>query len=369
MAIKFPYINMADLTASYQPQLSEVMQEIITSGHYLNGEALTMFEQDFARYCAMDYCVGVANGLDALTIALTALKLTQGWDEQCEVILPAATFVATAEAVLRAGLTPILADVDAETYVLTPQTIMPQITTKTCAILPVHLYGLLAPMDEISALAKRHNLLVIEDAAQAHGAMRHGRKAGAWGDIAAFSFYPGKNLGALGDGGAILTSNERLANLCRALANYGSEQKYHHTYHGWNSRLDEIQAAALRVKLIRLDADNAHRQRIADVYNQGITHRDLTLPYASQLRSDSVYHIYPILVEAREHWLDYLLEAGVQVLIHYPFAIHQLPSHQALAGSYPNSEYLAACELSLPISPIQSIEETLYIVDIINKFK
>lgn len=369
MLYKYPYIDMAALTATYQPDLSEAILDVVEGGHYLNGQALSGFESAFATYCGTEHCIGVANGLDALTIALTVLKLEHGWDSSVEVIVPAFTFVATVEAVLRAGLTPVLADVDEQCYVITVETIIPHLSERTRVIVPVHLYGALAPMSDIMALARQYNLLVVEDAAQAHGASLKGCRAGSWGNIAAFSFYPGKNLGALGDGGAIVTDNVEWAILCRILANYGSKHKYHHEYRGYNSRLDDIQAAGLRVKLQRLDIDNTHRSQIAEVYRSGITHPSLQLAYAGQSRKDSVYHIYPIFTERREAFLCHLEEHGVQALIHYPYAIHQLSPYAHLANRLPHSEYLAHCEVSLPISPVQTLKDTQRIVDIINKFK
>lgn len=369
MEYKYPYIDMSALTASYQPELSHAIERTIASGHYLNGEALNHFEQAFAQYCGTDYCIGVANGLDALTLALIALKLTHNWPDTAEVIVPTLTFVATAEAVYRAGLTPVLADVDPHTFVLTAETIAPQITPHTRVIIPVHLYGLLAPMTEIRTLAKSYNIILLEDAAQAHGASLKGERAGCSGDIAAFSFYPGKNLGALGDGGAIVTNHAEWAALCRTLANYGSKQKYHHTYHGINSRLDDIQAAVLAVKLQRLDSDNNHRRKIATLYTQHISNRSIHLPYQGVVREDSVYHIFPILTERRNDLIAYLASESVQALIHYPFALHQLPPYTTLTGYLPHSEAIVACEVSLPISPIQTLEDTYKIIDIINKFR
>ena len=341
----------------YEPALSHAICQVAQSGWYLNGEMLHTFEHEFARYVGCDYCVGVGNGLDALTLALMAMKWRERWTEEAEVVVPAMTFVATAQAVVRAGLRPVLADVDSH-GVMTADTASRVLTPKTCALLPVHLYGHMAPMGELMALAQQHHLLVLEDAAQAHGASCCGKKAGHWGHMAAFSFYPGKNLGALGDAGAVCTSDEVLARRVRMLANYGAERKYHHEAMGLNSRMDEIQAAVLSVKLPHLDADNARRNDLARTYATAICHPDVTLPEASPEQLD-VHHIYAIRCKHRDALQRHLAEHGVQTLIHYPFSLAEQPalSPWIPAGNpdtlWPEATRWAREELSLPISPVQ----------------
>lgn len=364
-----PFLNLQGITQQHQTKISEAVQQVISSGWYLNGESLARFEAKFARYCGVQWCVGVSNGLDALTLVLTALKQLKGWSDDAEVILPAHTFIATALAVTRAGLRPVLCDVSEQNYLMHVSTIASCITPQTRALLPVHLYGQMCNMPEIMKLADEYGLDVVEDAAQAHGAKFQEQKAGAWGTAAAYSFYPGKNLGALGDAGAVVTRDAALAERVRALANYGATQKYHHEFVGCNCRMDEIQAAILSVKLDFLDADNEHRRELASLYAQHIHHPEIVLPYSGET-DESVFHIYPIFCERREALQKHLERCGVSTLVHYPIPLHRQNAYKDLpACCCPVAERLADTELSLPISPILTKEQVLYVCEAVNSFK
>ena len=365
-----PYLPLQALNAAYEPMLSDAVQRVVQSGWYLNGKELAAFEQEFAAYLGVAHCVGVGNGLDALTLILLALREMEGWDEGDEVIVPAMTFVASAEAVVRAGLRPVLCDVD-ETALLNAAQIEPLVSPHTRALLPVHLYGKACDMNQLKVLAHRHGLRIVEDAAQAHGATyADGRRVGTGGDAAAFSFYPGKNLGALGDGGAVVTDDAQLAALVREYANYGAAKKYEHRVHGCNSRLDELQAAVLRTKLPHLDAANARRQTLAQLYDAGIQNPAVHIPYIYKECSPSVYHIYPILSPHRDALQSYLRNAGVECLIHYPHAIHQQQAFSSLAQQhFPQAERFAAQVLSLPLHPLLTDEEAHTIIRLVNAFR
>ena len=328
-----------------------------------------MFEQEFAEYIGTKYCVGVANGLDALTLILMAMKNKYGWNDDNEVIVPAMTFIASAEAIVRAGLTPSFCDVDRD-FLISPTEIEKHITPRTCAIMPVHLYGKACDMHAIHAIAEAHKLKVVEDAAQAHGAIYKGRRAGHIGDAGAFSFYPGKNLGALGDAGCVVTDDKQLADMVRSMANYGSREKYVNEYEGVNSRTDELQAAVLNVKLPRLDADNAHRRKIAQRYINGIKNPMIVLPQMPEDEMEAVWHVFPIRCAERNTLQTYLKEASVETLIHYPIPPHMQEALKELFGnvSFPITQRIHNEELSLPISPIMTIEEADYVIDLLNKF-
>ena len=330
--MEIPYIDMQKVTARFEPQLSEAVKRTLASGFYINGPEQQRFERAFASYCGVRHCVGVGNGLDALTLILKAMKQLYGWDDTCEVIVPAFTFVATAEAVAAAGLTLALADIRPDAPLIDPRSAEQAITPRTRAIIPVHLYGQTCDMEPLRELARDHGLRIIEDAAQAHGAQHGGRRAGALGDAAGFSFYPGKNLGALGDGGAVTTNDEELAKRIRALANYGSQRKYEHLWPGTNSRLDELQASILSVKLPWLDTDNALRREVADYYARHITRSPevWTLDYAPG--ESCVHHIYPVFCRHRDDLQHYLSRHGVQTLVHYPIPVHHQPAYRALAN-------------------------------------
>lgn len=362
-----PYFNLKAVNASFEPELSAAINRVVDSGHYLHGEETARFEAEFAGYIGTRHCVGVANGLDALTLILLSLKQLHGWTEENEVIVPAMTFFATLAAVQRAGLRPVLCDVHPDGG-MDAEAAEAVITANTRVLLPVHLYGRIADMYALNVLAKKHELFLVEDAAQAHGAHYDGKHAGNFGTAAAFSFYPAKNLGALGDGGAVCTNHTELAERVRTLANYGAPQKYRHEYFGCNSRLDELQAAVLRVKLRRLDMDNARRCDIAAMLDTAeaplVTH-----PCAAQERKRNVYHIYPLLCERREGLAAHMRRQGVETLIHYPLPLHLQPAAAGLlTGDFPVAERIAREEISLPMSPLLTQEEVVHIIESINSF-
>lgn len=366
-----PYLPLNAITASFGSAIGQAVQQVVKSGRYLHGEQVDAFEREFASFLGCRQVVGVANGLDALTLSLMAMKLRFGWAGGDEVIVPDLTFMATAEAVVRAGLTPVWADVDADAL-LSVESAETLLSPRTRAVIPVHLYGAAADMARLTAWADAHGLKVLEDAAQAHGAVSGGRHVGAWGTMAAFSFYPGKNLGALGDGGAIATDDGELAHVARVLANYGAERKYVHTLMGMNSRLDEIQAAVLRVKLRRLDSDNACRRHVAALYARLITNPAVAKPYAG--RTDgSVFHIYPLRSSRRDALQAHLLESSVETLIHYPLTISEQPAFDYLRSirpaSTPHASEWAKTELSLPMHPLMKEKEVRTVCEAINRFE
>lgn len=390
------FLDLQKITESLQPELSEAVERTIAGGWYLHGEETRRFEHVFADYCAVQHnleestetpcctdennmtehsaaadrtalsCITVANGLDALYLVLAAERsLRADWTDGDEVIVPAMTFIATAEAVLRAGLKPVLVDVTSR-GLIDPTLLSQALTPRTKAIVPVHLYGQCAEMKAIMDFADEHNLFVLEDAAQAHGV----NGVAKYGHAAAFSFYPGKNLGALGDGGAVITADNVLASRVRALANYGAEQKYLHEFQGCNSRLDEIQAAVLNVKLRRLDEHNRRRQEIAAAYLAKIHNPHITLLNTSA--ADSVWHIFPVFTENREKLQQHLADQAIQTLVHYPIAIHRQPcmSHiYNIKDEYPQAEKIANSEVSIPISPVMTDDEVEAVIDALNTYK
>lgn len=345
-------IPFLDLKAAYDELASELDEAVLRasrSGWYIGGPEVEAFERAYAQYTDADYCVGVGNGLDALILALRALDVGSG----DEVIVPSHTFIATWLAVSAVGATPVPVEPRWGSYNIDVDGIKKAITSKTKVIMPVHLYGIPADMDAICALAKQHQLYVVEDAAQAHGAKVRGRRIGSHGDVVAWSFYPGKNLGALGDGGAITTNNEAIAKRVRMLGNYGSEVKYHNLEQGVNSRLDPIQAAVLAVKLKHLDAWNARRREIADAYHQQLNNSHLVLPEVPEW-AEPVWHLYVVRTAAPDGLQKALTEAGIGHLIHYPIPPHLQKAYQSLGlkqGSLPIAEQYANEVLSLPIGP------------------
>jgi dTDP-4-amino-4,6-dideoxygalactose transaminase len=350
-----PFLDLRSINARHEAEFREALERVLASGWFIQGRELEAFEAEFAAYCGAKHCVGVGNGLDALHLVLRALGIGPG----DEVIVPSNTFIATWLAVTYCGAKPVPVEPDPRTFNLDPDRVEAAITPRTRAIVPVHLYGLPADMDAIVAIAARHGLRVIEDAAQAHGARQRGRRTGALGDAAAFSFYPGKNLGALGDGGAITTDDAELARAVRALSSYGSHEKYRHVVKGFNSRLDELQAAFLRVKLRRLDADNERRRAIADRYRERVAGAKLLLPQCPP-GLEHVWHLFVVRSQRRDALQRALLERGVQTLIHYPVAPHLQGAYLDLgagAGSYPLSEQLHREVLSLPIGPTMSDDD------------
>jgi len=342
-------IPLVDLKAQYrtiEKEIQDSINQVLQRADFILGEELARFEEDFARFCGTEYSIGCGSGTDALHLACRALGIGPG----DEVIMPAFTFVATALGITLSGAKPILVDVDPATSLIDPEKIEDAITPMTRAIIPVHLYGQCVDMAPLRELAKRHNLAIIEDAAQAHGAHDNGTRVGALGDLACFSFYPGKNLGAYGDGGAITTNDETLAEKLQLLRNWGSRKKYHHEEPGLNSRLDTIQAAILRVKLKHLDKWNDRRRALAAEYSQAL--RELDSVTLTESKGDSVYHLYVIRVNDRDKMLNRLHEAGLQAGIHYPFAVHELNAYKWLGkktGDFPVAEEWARRCLSLPI--------------------
>ncbi len=366
---KIPYLEIKKITDSFEPFLSEEVARVVRSGWYLHGKENERFARLYADYCGAAFCVPTGNGLDALTNVLLAYRQLLGWEEGDEVIVPSNTFIATILAITHAGLTPVLCEPSMADYLIDPTLIPTLITEHTRAIMPVHLYGRLCDMDAIMGIAAAHGLKVIDDAAQAHGASMGGRRVGSMADATAFSFYPGKNLGALGDAGCVTTNDAQLANMVCAMGNYGSEEKYVHLYKGSNSRMDEIQAAVLCLKLGRLDEDNARRREIARLYDQGIHNPLVTLPLAESEPERNVYHIYPVRCPARDQLRTFLADRGIQTQVHYP-----VPPHKQAAYSewndrkYRISERIHAEELSLPISPMLTDSEIRRVVDAVNAF-
>ncbi len=346
--MKVPFLDLQALYLELQDALDAAYRRVMTSGRYILGEEVAAFESAFAGYCHVKHCVGTGNGLDALHLILQAMDIGPG----DEVIVPAHTFIATWLAVTLAGATPVPVEPQETTYNIDPQKIEAAITSRTRAIIAVHLYGQPADMDPIVEIARRHRLRVIEDAAQAHGARYKGKRTGGLGDAAAFSFYPGKNLGAFGDGGAITTSDDELAERVRSLRNYGSPMKYHHEMKGWNSRLDELQAAFLRVKLERLDAWNDRRRLLASRYLEGLQKfSEIVSPWVPDW-AEPAWHLFVIRVGDREHVQRALAEQGIETLIHYPVPPHKQGAYGEMRErSYPVTERLHAQVLSLPMGP------------------
>lgn len=362
-------INFVDLQRQYQAHKEEfdkAINGVLGKSDFILGKDVELFEQEFAAFCGVKHCISVASGTDALFLILKAMDIGPG----DEVITVDNTFIASALVISMTGATPVLVDMDPVTYNIDPAKIEARITKKTKAILPVDLYGQPADMDEIRKIAQKHKLMIVEDACQAHGAHYKGKRAGTLGDAAAFSFYPGKNLGAYGDGGAITTDNDELAGKIRMLRNYGQTKKYYHIMKGFNSRLDTIQAAVLRVKLSHLDEWNARRQQIAERYTKGLVDLGVITPQVLK-NADSVYHIYLIQVADRDGLMAYLKEQGVTALIHYPVPIHQQEAYKELGyktGDFPETETYAPRILSLPIFPELTDEEVDYIVAKIHEF-
>ena len=363
-----PFLDLKAINAQYRDELVDACTRVIDSGWYIGGSELEQFEQQFANYCGTKYAIGVANGLDALILTLRAWKELGKLKEGDEVIVPSNTYIASILAISANNLTPVLVEPCVDSFNIDPKKIETAITSKTKAILPVHLYGQLADMPAIMDIAKSYNLLVLEDSAQAHGACLDGKKAGSWGDASGFSFYPGKNLGALGDAGAITTSDEELANTLRALRNYGSHEKYKNLFQGVNSRLDDIQAAMLNVKLSHLDAEIAHRRKVANAYFDGINNKAIILP-TKENDSAHVWHVFVIRCERRDELQKYLADNGVQTLIHYPVPPHQQPAYKEWnALSYPIAEKIHVEVLSLPIGPMLTEIEINLVIDLLNQW-
>ncbi len=363
------FLDLKSISESFEPMLSRRVMRVVQGGQYLLGEECHAFEKEWSEYLGARNAILCGNGLDALKLILRAYRIMKGWQDGDEVLVPANTYIATILAVREAGLTPVLVEPHMADYTMHAEQCAKAITERTRAMMPVHLYGHVCNMEGLLSLAREKGLLVIEDAAQAHGAVWQGRKAGHLGHAAGFSFYPGKNLGALGDAGCVVTDDDELARVVRSLANYGSSRKYVNEYEGVNSRTDEIQAAVLRVKLPRLDADNARRRELARAYINGIKNPMITLPAMPADEQEHVWHIFPIRCAQRDALQKYLKEAGVQTLIHYPIAPHKQQALSGLKhGPLPLTQRIHEEELSLPISPLHTDNEIQYIVDLINRF-
>lgn len=364
--MNIPFVSFLPMEKELNDDLRNAFERVFNRSWYINGTEVESFEKAFAEYCGAKYCVGVGNGLDALMLILKALNIGEG----DEVIVPSNTFIATALAVTYVGATPVFVEPDIHSFNINPDLIELAITEKTKAIMPVHLYGQACNMDPIMMIAKKHALNVIEDCAQAHGATYKGLPVGSFGDAAGFSFYPGKNLGALGDAGAVVTNDAELADKVRALGNYGSDYKYHHIYKGNNSRLDELQAAFLATKLSHLNRMNEERRRIAKKYTEGIDNPKVVTPYVS---SDCVpvWHVYGLRCAERDALEKHLSEKGIGTNKHYPIPIHLQKCYEDLnipKGTFPIAEEISSTELSIPMYYGMTDDEVDYVIDSINEF-
>lgn len=363
------FLDLHKINKPYEAFFQQKLKDVMDKGSYILGKEVALFEENFADFCGSRHCIGVGNGLDALTLIFKAYIQLGRLQKGDEVIVPANTYVASILAILQADLVPVLVEPKLETYTIDPDLIPASITSNTKAIMAVHLYGQLADMNAISLIAKENNLLLIEDAAQAHGAQNtEGFKAGNLSDASGFSFYPGKNLGALGDGGAVTTNDDALAKMIVSLRNYGSETKYHNEFIGVNSRLDEIQAAFLNVKLPDLDLDNEKRKVIANRYLSEISNPKIILPEYNG-GSHHVFHLFVIRTENRDNLHRYLKENGIETLIHYPIPPHQQKALSAWNKlSFPITEKIHREVLSLPMNPVMTMDEVDSVVKIINAY-
>ena len=373
--MEVPFLSLHDVTAKYRDEIHEAVLRVVDSGWYLQGKENEQFERHYAEYIGSRYAIGCANGLDALIWIYRAyieLGIMQRGDE---VIVPANTYIASILALTENGLRPVLVEPDPETLELDDSKVEAALTARTKSVLLVHLYGRLAMTDKLADLCRRYGLHLVEDNAQAHGCLYRGRRTGSIGEAAGHSFYPGKNLGALGDAGAVTTDNKELADCIRALANYGSQRKYVFRYAGRNSRLDELQAAVLDVKLRHLDADIALRQQVADYYYDHLSNPLIELPRRLP-HTENVYHLFPVLVAEgkRDALHDYLADRGIGTVIHYPIPPHKQECYAREPWnmpclSLPVTERLARTELSLPMSPCMSREQVEWVTDCLNRFE
>jgi len=370
-AIKF--LDLKKINSLYRHEFNQQIQLVIDSGHYILGDQSEKFEQEFAKFCNTKYSLGVANGLDALILIIRAYKELGEFFDGDEIIVPANTYIASILAVSANNLVPILVEPNIDTYNINPDLIESKITKKTKAILPVHLYGRCAEMEKINQIARKYNLKVIEDCAQAHGAIEFesNKKVGNLGNAGAFSFYPGKNLGALGDGGAITTNDDKLYQTIKALRNYGSHQKYHNLFRGFNSRLDELQAGILRVKLKYLDRENSQRQNIAKLFIENIKNPNIICPKPSQSLTSHVWHLFVIRTKNRDELQKFLLEKfQIQTVIHYPIPPHKQQAYGELNSlNLPITEQIHREVLSLPLYPTLENQEIERIIESINHYQ
>lgn len=362
------FLDLQKIAAVYSDDLRRAIDDVIARGWFLNGTEVAMFEKEYAGYIGTPYCVSCANGLDALWLIFRAYLELGRLKPGDEVIVPANTFIATVLAISENGLVPVFAEPDTDSLQIDSSVIEQLVTSKTKAVCVVHLYGRCAYSDRIADICKENGLLLVEDNAQAHGCTYGNARTGSLGDAAGHSFYPGKILGALGDGGAVTTADSELAQAVRALANYGSEKKYYCNFKGRNSRLDEIQAAVLRVKLKSLNNDILARKRVAQCYLDGISNPKVKIP-GRHLSSDNVYHLFPVLCDERDRLQEHLSANGVETIIHYPVPPHRQNCYKEYnAISLPETEMLASKELSLPMSPVLTDIEIQEVIDCVNSF-
>lgn len=363
------FLDLKQINLRHSTAIEKTLSDVLHSGWYILGNYVKKFEESFANFCGTSHCIGVANGLDALILILRAYKELGIIKDGDEIIVPANTYIASILAISANNLIPILVEPNINNYLIDVAKIEERITAKTKAIMVVHLYGQVTPMEEVWQLAKKYNLKVVEDSAQAHGAYYKNKRAGNLGDASGFSFYPGKNLGALGDSGAVITNDDSLAYTVKTLANYGSEIKYKNMYKGTNSRLDELQAAILSVKLDSLDQDNEKRRGIAKLYINNITNSQIILPNYPIDDISHVWHVFVIRIKNRDKFQKYLADNGISTVIHYPIPPHKQGAYAEFNHlSYPITEQIHEEVLSLPISPVQTLEQTQYIIDTINKY-
>lgn len=365
--MKIPFVSFEPMHKEIEKEILSKFKEVYEKNWFIQGEEVEKFEEEFAKFCDSKYCIGCGNGLDALYLILRAFDIGHG----DEVIVPSNTYIATALAVSYTGAKPVFVEPEMDSYNIDPELIEKAVTDKTKAIIAVHLYGQPADMDLINTIAKKYNLKVIEDAAQAHGSLYKGKKVGSLGDAAGFSFYPGKNLGALGDAGAVVTNNKELADKIRAIANYGSHKKYHHIYKGTNSRLDEVQASFLRIKLRNLDKWNEDRRSIAEKYINGINNANIIKPVEADY-AKHVWHLFVIRTERRDEFQKYLNDNGIGTTIHYPIPMHMQEAYKELAiseGSLPLAEKISAEVISLPMWYGMEDEEINYVIEKINSWR
>lgn len=358
------FLDLKKINNRYREEIDSRIKNILDKGWYLQGEENENFTKNFANFCGTKFAIGVANGLDALNLIIKAY----GFGNGDEIIVPANTYIATILAISENGCIPILVEPDIKTYNINPDSIEEKITSKTKAIMVVHLYGQAVQMEKIWKIAKKYNLKIIEDSAQAHGAIYQENRTGNLGDASGFSFYPGKNLGCIGDGGAVTTNDEELFNKIKAIANYGSDRKYHHIYKGVNSRLDEIQAAVLDIKLKHLDSDNNKRREISKYYRENIKNSKIILPDTYDEKSH-VWHIFAVRTKNRDEFQKYLTEKGIQTIIHYPTPPHKQGAYKEWNNlSFPITEEIHNTILSLPISPVMTDSEIEKVVEVVNEY-
>ena len=358
------FLDLHKINERFRKEIDEKIKEVLDSGWYLLGNQDKAFEKNFADYCGVKHCIGCANGLEALTLIIRAYGFSKG----DEIIVPANTYIASILAISENGCTPVLVEPDINTYNINPDLIEEKITEKTRAIMVVHLYGQAVQMEKIWEIAKKHNLKIIEDSAQAHGAVYQGKRTGNLSDASGFSFYPGKNLGCMGDGGAVTTNDDELAQKIRALANYGSHKKYCNLYKGINSRLDEIQAAILDVKLPHLDKDNERRRQIAKYYRENIKNPKLILPEAYDEKAH-VWHVFAVRTEDRDGFQQYLTQNEIQTIIHYPTPPHKQEAYKEWNNlSFPITEEIHNTIISIPISPVMTDEEVQRVMEVLNGY-